>query len=177
MLQHPKRDSLSGYVLDLISAQERKRIEEHIVECDRCMESIQVDRQIEQLVSTTIRSISVPSASSLQKLMPDIPPHGSRADRFGGFPAFLHPLVWQPVVALVVISVLFFGSMSFNMTSNGVAISTSTSTATMTSTTTGTAISQRAGHFSVHNSPMTPMPAATPIAQLSPAPRPKPINN
>jgi anti-sigma factor RsiW len=67
-------DLLSDYVLGLLTDVESQRISEHAASCERCRRLILQERDLLQLVRTTLAAASRPSANQLDRLMPATPP-------------------------------------------------------------------------------------------------------
>jgi len=73
MTQSHVQHLATDYVLGLLSAEERKSIEEHSVECAACREVILNDRRLAGSVRIAILSATQPTAVRLQQLMPQPP--------------------------------------------------------------------------------------------------------
>ena len=67
------KDNITDYVLDLLSAEERQVVAQHIASCDTCREAVQREREIGHLVHQTLSSVTKPEYNRLQSLMPPIP--------------------------------------------------------------------------------------------------------
>lgn len=67
------QDKISDYVLDLLSAEERRVVALHIARCESCRLAVQREREIGRLVQQTMIKVTMPDYGRLQQLMPPIP--------------------------------------------------------------------------------------------------------
>ncbi|MEM7802022.1 MAG: hypothetical protein AAF633_22700 [Chloroflexota bacterium] len=177
------------YVLDVLSNHDKKAVEQHITQCDECLEAIQSERLIEQKVRDSIQALSIPSDAKLMAFMPK-PPEPSyyrspfRRSKVGwnaskaGFGSVLRSdslslsVSWfSPALSMTMILFLFCGFLFFRSPASVAIGSTSTSTSTSTVTMTAT-LNHTATAIAYESSgpapEFTPVPNATPIAQLVP---------
>lgn len=165
----------ADYVLNLLPPAKRKSFEQHLAQCDECLEAVTADRALEQMVRDTVQALPVPTDATLMSLMPAPPPSDfyrrktkSTSATQGTIFSFLR--WWQPAFSMCLILLLFAGTFALRTPATTVidGTSTSTTTATMTATQvlyTATAVADRSQMTSTD---LTPVPMATPIAQLIP---------
>jgi anti-sigma-K factor RskA len=70
MTQSHVRHLAADYVLNLLPAEERRRVEEHSLECAACRHAILSDRRLAASVRLALLSAGRPAAGRLQQLMP-----------------------------------------------------------------------------------------------------------
>ena len=196
MMNHLSKDTLSDYVLDILSPSQKREVEQHISVCSTCHEALRLERSVVREVRQTIQAVPMPAVADLMALMPDIPAAPSTArprkrDSIShGLTRAIPSLVacWQPAIAMVTLLILFLGGMMISqpVTSGFLLLPQETdqvSTISQTSpTSTLTTLSvvvvpesQPPSVVVVSNqvvNTLTPIPNATPIAQLIPAPVP-----
>ena len=165
---------ISDYVLDLLSPADRKQVEEHAAHNPAYKAMLQRERQVEQMVRTTLHETTTPDATRLHQLMPAIP----QAKR----PFAFFSSGWaQQMVAVAALAIFILGGFSvYQSQQNPVYDSTPTltaATATFTNEPTATtddgdeemaATSTAVAIHPAQQSDITPSPVATPIAALPP---------
>ena len=196
-MNHITKDTLSDYVLGILPPHQKRELEQHISTCKECREALLVERSIVREVQQTVQAVPMPTARELMALMPEIPvptPISSvqktkTHSRTGGLSRSMPGLVacWQPAIAMVTVLILFLGGMMISRAPSGLALlpqgthqlSTVTQeSATSTLTTLSVVVmpeSQPPSSAAALNqavNTLTPIPNATPIAQLIPAPVP-----
>lgn len=158
---------ITDYVLDLLSPPERQRVEGHLVTCVACREAVQAERQVGQLVRSSVAMATRPGSSHLARLMP-APPTLRR------FPAFA-PVAWRPLMAVCVLAILFLGGFNlFNGSGSSTWQEPATAMAvTATSYPTVTATNVVSDDVPLVDGEVTlvPVPAGTPIASLLTLPK------
>lgn len=61
---------IADYVLDLLPAEKRHLVENHVAACPACRQAIQRERQVGQVVRETLIQLPRPSAARLSQLRP-----------------------------------------------------------------------------------------------------------
>lgn len=155
--QHPVA-LMSDYVLGLLPADERARLERHAASCPACRSAIERERNLFVVVRSTVASASRPNPSRLAALRPAVPHK----------PAARAAVSWQrlaPVTMLLLLILSAFaiqlsgGDRPLNDNLRGLLPATHTPTATATTQPTATIAAQ----------PPDERPALVPEAQ-PPAP-------
>lgn len=167
----PLHPDLTGYALGLLDAEERRAVERHALACAVCRSEIQTDRQLDQLVRSTLQTVTHIDNGRLRKLMPTSPRR--RVQRW-------QVVVQRQLVPVCMLLLLFFSGLGVYQTmqhepTNGVGFPTAlAATATHTVSPTETAVATRAVETAVETAAaanatqlITPSPAATPIAYLN----------
>lgn len=162
----------TAYTLGLLSADERRAVEQHAVHCPVCRGEMEADRRLNLLVRSTLQTTSHVDNGRLRKLMPALP--NRRAARW---PATLQ----RQLVPVSMLLLLFFSGLGVYQTmqhepTSGVGFptalaATATYTVSPTETTSMTRTVEEPTETVVASSPgqpVTPSPAATPIAYLHP---------
>lgn len=162
---------ISDYVLDLLPPLERKQVEENAAKNKAYQNMLQQERQIGQMVRSTLQQTTIAENGRLRELMPAIPKKKTSNFFFGS--------TWQKqLVAIAVLAVFFLGSFSIYQSQqtpiyNGLPTLTA-ATATFTNEPTVTVAkveNEAATSTAVASKPeaassVTPAPIATPIAAL-----------
>jgi len=163
--QHHARQLIPDYVLGLLTADDRHRVEQHTRECTACREALRREGRVETMVRETVQRAAAPPARSLQRLRPTPPrPATGVANQTA---RRLAPAA--AVLALLLMSLLAqvggFDSLhpSFALTANAPTV-----TMTSTHTPTATLASLAADAYSVATRP--PGGRIPPGAQESPRP-------
>ena len=163
---------ISDYVLDLLSPADRKQVEENAARSQEYQARLQRERQVEQLVRTTLHEATTPNAARLRQLMPEIP---QQKRPF----AFFSSGWAQQMVAVAALAIFILGGFSvYQSQQNPIYDSTPTltaATATFTNEPTATtddgemaATSTAVAIHPAQQGDITPAPVATPIAALPP---------
>ncbi|MBP8001107.1 MAG: zf-HC2 domain-containing protein [Chloroflexi bacterium] len=66
-------DLISDYLLDLLPAGEKVRVEQHAAACARCRQLLQAERHLVHLTRDTLMLVSTPAPTRLAHLMPPVP--------------------------------------------------------------------------------------------------------
>ena len=69
---------IPDYVLGLLTAEERQRVEQHARQCAACRDAIWRERQIEALVRQSVQSTAAPHPGRLHSLRPAAPGRAAR---------------------------------------------------------------------------------------------------
>jgi anti-sigma factor RsiW len=165
---------LSDYVLGLLPAEERRRVESHARQCPACRLALQRERSVGALVRDAVRSAARPAPGRLLALRPATPAARPR-------PLPLFRLAPATFVAVLLALLLLFGPArpSFSPALFGPGVATAAGpTATVTTTHTPTATLAAAGepaHLAATQSPPAgdsrfPRPVATPVVVVAPSP-------
>lgn len=156
--------NVTDYILDLLPPAEKKAAEQLAQQDPLYRQAVEAERQIVSLVKETLQALPVPPASQLQRLMPPVPVKTTR------------PVAWfdpwklwlKPVLVLGLLLVLFMGTFNLNGTAPATAVAaTATTQPTLTTTLPAAPTAALSPYLAVS---LTPMPPATPIAQLAPRP-------
>ncbi len=155
----------SDYVLGLMPANQRQRVEYHVAWCERCRQSLSRERRLHQLIQETMGVASIPSPARLAALRPPVPSQNRFAlppnmwQRFGAAAATvcLIGMVWLSGTKLMGDMRGMSGWGNVPAASAVAVTATSEPTATVTATQSATEMAPT----------YTPMPAGTPIAALA----------
>ena len=166
---------ITEYVLDLLSPPERKQVEENAAQNKAYQKMLQRERQVGQLVRTTLQQSTTPDAKRLRELMPAIPQQKRPFNFF--------MVGWQKqFVAIAVLAVFFLSSFSiYQSQQSPIYDGTPTlmaATATFTNEPTATTAQEQEEEELVTSTAVaiqpqpekvaTPAPSGTPIAALPP---------
>ena len=88
---------IPDYVLELLSTGDKERVTDHISACKECKAMLQQERQIAQLVHSTLFTATHPDGRRLRQLRPDIPRSGV---------SFYGSLTWQKSFAVALLLLL-----------------------------------------------------------------------
>lgn len=158
---------ISDYVLDLLSPADRKRVEENAARSAAYKAMLQRERQIEQMVRTTLHETTTPENGRLRQLMPQIP---QQKRPF----AFFTSGWMQQMAAVAVLAIFILGGFSvYRSEQNPIYTPTlMAATATFTNEPTATVSEEKAATSTAvaiqpeQLNEVTPAPVATPIAAL-----------
>lgn len=160
----------SDYVLDLLSASERSRVESHLASCLDCRHAVRRERRIGLQVRSALHRATQPDGARLRALMPPVTVGGH-------FPLAIS---WQKQLATVsLLMLVLLGSVGLwqmrGDDSSGVAsptlmlvTATTGEWATATVASTGVPSMGSAGSHVVATLPMESAPAATPFPAIVP---------
>ncbi len=120
------RQLIPDYVLGLLSADDRRRVEQHARQCPLCREAIQRERQVEFRVRGAVQLAARPPAGRLEALRPAFPQPAAR----GRGPLY-RPLAPAMALTMLLVVVLLARVGGYGLSTPGL---TSTATHTPTAT-------------------------------------------
>ncbi len=156
MMHELYRKQLSDYVLGLLDSAENGALEQHLLTCSDCRNTVERERSISNRVRGTLTAMPTPSHAHLMKMMPSAPSAQPR-------PAFGAP--WQRAFAFVAAFVALIAAnvnMQFESTFNTVSASPMPAYVLSTATATGapTATATRLAYT-------TATPISTPVPVMN----------
>lgn len=160
--QHPSA-LLSDYVLDLLPATKRKKIERHLAKCDTCLQQVRRERAMARTLRNTLRDTPAVAPQRLAELMP-APPQRQRPLSW--------KVLWRPALALSLFLVIFLGGMHVQRYPGGAlaypsaTVLSATATMTPTATVAGGTAEPATELQAVPGEAPVARPAGTPVASL-----------